>query len=109
MKYIAIDTPWHKIKPNHLRSYWTGFFLFEGQYPFNVLKISNKPFMTPEYMLPEDWPFHPPPSGGNPFYPFSILQQNNNIILTGGSNEIAMAYCTIPLSEILDSMVDVTQ
>lgn len=103
----SLSTPWHRIQPNHLLSYWTGFFQFEGQPPFKVIKVSYKPFMTPNYILPEDWPFQYPPSGGNPFYPFSMMLRGDDVILNGGSNEVAVAYCTIPLGEILDSMREV--
>lgn len=109
MRYMSLDTPWHRIKPNNLRSYWTGFFLFDSQHPFQVLKISSKPFMDPNYILPEDWPFHPPPSGGNPFYPFTIILEKDTIILTGGSNEIALARCSIPLNDVITSMENVEQ
>lgn len=100
-------TPWHKVQPNLLSSYYTGFYQFEGTYPFKVINISAMPFMVPDYILPENWPFHPPPSGGNPFYPFNMMLINGKIVLTGGSNEIAIAYCSIPLEEIISNLVPV--
>lgn len=100
----SLATPWHRIQPNNLLSYWTGFFQFEGKFPFRVLKISNHPFMAPDFILPDKWEFHPPPSGGNPFYPFSMMLIGEKIILTGGSNEIAVASCSIPLMKIIDTL-----
>lgn len=107
MKMQELRTPWHKITPNNLRSYYMGFFQFEGTHPFKVVKISKLPFITPFYNLPSYWPFHPPPSGGNPFYPFSMILDSDNVHLFGGSNEIAIAYCTIPLLDILNSLCPV--
>lgn len=83
--------------------------MFESNYPFRVLKISKAPLISPDFLLPKNIPFHPPPSGGNPFYPFSILLKDNNIILTGGCNEIALVKCTLNLQEVIDSLEDVIQ
>lgn len=85
-------------------SYWTGFFQFEGKFPFRVLKISESPFMQYDFPLPAGWPFHPRPSGGNPFYPFSMMLLDGKIIMVGGSNEIAIAHCSIPLDKILKTL-----
>lgn len=104
MRMSSLNTPWHRIQPNDLLSYWTGFYLFEGKPPFRVLRISKSPFMTPDFILPSDWPFQPPPSGGNPFYPFNLMLRDDKIILAGGSNEVAIAYCNIPLNDILNSL-----
>lgn len=109
MRMSRLKTPWHKIQPNNLRSYWTGFYQFEGKHPFRVLKISDSPFMMPDFILPDDWKFHPPPSGGNPFYPFSMMLKDENVIMVGGSNEIEAASCSIPLDKILTTLVDVKQ
>jgi len=109
MRMDDLRTPWHKIFPNQLRTYYMGFFQFEGIYPFKVINISKRPFITPLYILPSDWPFHPPPSGGNPFYPFSMVLDNYQVRVFGGSNEIAIAYCSIPLQDILNSMCPVQE
>lgn len=109
MRFASCSTPWHKIVPNHIRCYWTGFYLFEGLYPHRVLKISKEPFVSPLYVLPIDWPFHPPPSGGNPFWPFSMIIRGDRILLTGGSNEISTAFCFFSLNEVLQSLTPVSQ
>ncbi len=109
MQYASCSTPWHKVVPNNIRCYWTGFYLFEGCYPYRVLKISKEPFVSPLYNLPEDWPFHPPPSGGNPFWPFSMMIRGDRILLTGGSNEISTAFCFFSLKEVLESLTPVSQ
>ena len=90
-----------------LPSYWTGFYQFEPKYPFKVLKISASPFMTPDYILPANIPYHPPPSGGNPFYPFSMILDGEEIKLTGGTNEIAVTRCEFNVQEIVKGLVAV--
>ena len=87
-----------------LPSYWTGFYQFEAKYPFKVLKIGANPFMTPDYILPNEISYHPPPSGGNPFYPFSMILEGEEIKLTGGTNEIAVTKCEFNLSEIIEKL-----
>ena len=104
MKKHNLKTKYHKIQPNNLLSYYTGFYTFSAFPPFKIISISNYPFISPDYELPENWPFHPPPSGGNPFYPFKIILQNKDVLIFGGSNEIAIAYTTIKLEDILNSM-----
>jgi len=107
MRISSLKTNYHKIQPNNLLSYWTGFYRFENKPPFKIISISSEPFICPDYQLSENWPFHPPPSGGNPFYPFYMFLKDNELFLTGGSNEIAVAYCKFNINDILHTLIPV--
>jgi hypothetical protein len=102
-------TPWHKviIPNNRVRAYWTGFYLFEGNYPYKVLKISKEPFVSPSYIFPTDWPFQAPRFGGNPFWPASMMIQKDTILLCGGSMDACCAFCCFSLKEVLQSLIPV--
>lgn len=104
MNFSQHDPKCNENVPGNLRCYWTGFYQFEGKPPFRVKKISPFPVVHSDSKLSDDWPSQAQPSTGNPFFPFSMFLDGNNVVITGGSNDIALAYCSINLEKILQSL-----
>jgi len=92
---------------NLIRSYWTGFYQFEATPPFRVKKISSKPVFYPNYMLPDRWPEREMIITENPFFPFSMFINQNNLHLFGGTNDIALASGTLNLEKVINSLENV--
>jgi hypothetical protein len=104
MNFSLMDSLINKNIQGNLRSYWTGFYQFESKPPFRVLKISSYPFITSNLELPEWWPRQKIRATANPFFPFNLFLYGEDVIITGGSNDVTLAYCSINLEKILQSL-----
>lgn len=105
MNFSRVDSKVNKNVPGNIRCYWIGFYQFEGHPPFKVLKISKVPVFTANYEMPTNWPRQSMRIfSANPFFPFNLFLDEKNLVMTGGSNDVALACCSVQLEKILQSL-----
>lgn len=107
MNFSKMNSQYSENIPENFRSYWTGFYQFEGKPPFRVKKISSYPAISADLEFTQDWPKQTIRKTANPFFPFNLFLDGKNLIMTGGSNDVCLAYCSIKLEDILQSLEDV--
>lgn len=88
--------------PGNVRSYWTGFYLFEGKPPFRVKKISKTPVFYPVLDVVNGVL----QKSCNPYCPFNLFLDGDNVIMTG-SGDTGFFSGSVPLEKILESLEDV--
>lgn len=107
MNFSNIDSSCNEKVPQNIRSYWTGFYQFEGKPPFRVKRISSFPAISANLQFSNDWPKQTIRTTANPFFPFNMFLNGENLIMTGGSNDVCLAYCSIKLEDVLQSLENV--
>lgn len=105
MNFSKMDSKVNQNIPGNWRSYWTGFYQFEGSPPFRVKKISPFPVIWADDELPNSWPKQSQRTTANPFFPFNLFLYEDNVVITGGTNDVGAAYCLVNLEKILQSLV----
>jgi hypothetical protein len=86
--------------------YFSGFYLFEGQPPFQILRVSREPALTPSHATQRN-----PRTGVTCIFLLGLLvnESEDCVIATGGDNDHSVVAFYFSLKEVIASLAPVSR